>query len=78
MEKRTAIQLVLFAVLGISLASWAVKNFPAGGTRPGASKAAFEAPSAAAAGESSPAGRAEPDRPLADGLAVINFHGTRR
>ena len=68
MRTKTIAQSVLLVLLGSSILAWAVKSFG------GSDTAVAPAPTPAAAPDDVPAAAAV----LADGVAVINFHGAKR
>ena len=83
MNNKIVVQVALLAVVGVSVVAWAWKSF--------AKETAAAPPAAAPAGNAggtpaAPGAQATPAVPvatapgevLADGVAVINFHGTRR
>jgi len=73
MNSKIVVQVALLAVVGASVVAWAWKSFTKATPTASPMAAPGEVPSAPAAPVAS-----VPGQVLADGVAVINFHGMRR
>lgn len=79
MTSKKIVQSVLLLLLGLSVAAWAVRSFGTAAPAPGMAPVAAVTPGTTPPAEK-PQVDAVPATPavLADGIAVIHFHGTRR